>query len=103
MAWKLAALDKLPVALRDMVPSRAVQLMCLSGVPQSLHQQSWGMLRVPIIGITVLAEGEDDGVNGDVIHLHTPRSQFPDCCSDFRSSAFNSLHSGTCSVTKQVD
>ena len=70
MAMNLAALNELLVAPRGMKPSGALQLMCLSGVSQSLHQQSWGMLGVPIIGITVLAEGEDDGVNGYVIHLH---------------------------------
>lgn len=77
MAGKLAALNELLVALRGMVPPRALQLMRLSGVSQSLHQQSWGMLGVPIIGITVLAEGEDDGVNGDVIHLHIPPHSTP--------------------------
>ena len=77
MAGKVAALNELLVALRDMVPSRALQLMRLSGVAQSLHQQSGGMLGMPIIGITVLTEGEDDGVNGDVIHLHIPPHSTP--------------------------
>ena len=70
MAGKLAALNELLVALQGMMPSGALQLMCLSGVPQCLHQQSWGMPGVSIIGVTVLAEGEDDSVNGYVIDLH---------------------------------
>ena len=70
MAGKLAALDELLAAPRGMVPPGALQLVRLSGVPQRLHQQGRGMLGVPTIGVTVLAEGKDDGVNGDVIHLH---------------------------------
>ena len=103
MAWKLAALDELLVALRGMVPSRALQLMRLSGVPQSLHQQSWGMLGVPIIGITVLAEGEDDGVNGDVIHLHIAPHSIPRLLFIFQPRSIQYITLKICSVTKHVD
>lgn len=63
-------LNELLLGARWLWPPLTLQLVGLLGISQRVQEKSRRVLWMPVMRVAVFTEGENDSVNGHVIHLH---------------------------------